>query len=447
MTDGSGAIGGGPEALLHGRQVTVLGLGRFGGGLGVTRWLVGQGAIVTVSDSASPETLGASVEQLAGLDVTLHLGGHDEADATEADLLVVNPAIPPDAPMVISAEQAGVPWTTEINLFLQRCPCRWVGITGSVGKSTTTAMTGAILERRFTTHVGGNIGVSLLNSLPGMGPGDIAVLELSSFQLESLPKVGLSPAVALVTNLAPNHLDRHGDMASYAAAKQNLFRFQGADDVLILNREDESLRDWASQAPGRVEWFDASGESFALGVPGEHNQLNAQAAWTIARCLGVSREDAAKGLELFAGLPHRLQRVAWRRGVTYYNDSKCTTPRGAIVALQAFDPRSAVMIVGGYDKGVSFDELAAELASRAKAVLAIGDTAERIAAAVEDARKDQDQPRLAVCGNLAEAVARADEIATPGDAVLLSPACASYDQFTNYEQRGEQFVQLVRGGA
>lgn len=446
MTDGDAPIDDRCEDL-HGRRVTVLGLGRFGGGVGVTRWLVGQGAIVTVSDSASPETLAASVEQLAGLDVTLHLGGHDHADVTGADLLVVNPAVPPDAPMVLSAEKAGVPWTTEINLFLQRCPCRWVGITGSVGKSTTTAMTGAILERRLTTHVGGNIGVSLLNSLPEMGASDIAVLELSSFQLESLPKVGISPAVALVTNLSPNHLDRHGDMDRYAAAKKNLFRFQNANDVLILNREDESLRDWAPEAPGRVEWFDSAGEPFALGVPGEHNQLNAQAAWAIARCLGVSREDAAKGLDLFEGLPHRLQRVAWRRGVTYYNDSKCTTPRGAIVALQAFEPRSAVMIVGGYDKGVPFDELAAELAARAKAVLAIGETAESIAAAVEETRNDQHQPRVVVCGDLAEAVRQADTIATPGDTVLLSPACASYDQFTNYEQRGERFVQLVRGSA
>jgi UDP-N-acetylmuramoylalanine--D-glutamate ligase len=412
----------------------------------VTRWLAGQGAEVTVSDAAPGEKLAESVHRLAGLDVSLHLGGHDEADVTGADLVIVNPAVPPDAPMVRAAERAEVPWTTEINLFLQRCPCRWVGITGSVGKSTTTAMTGAILERRYTTHVGGNIGVSLLNSLPSMGPNDVAVLELSSFQLESLPKVGVSPAVALVTNLSPNHLDRHGDMESYAAAKKNLFRFQAPGDVLILNGNDETLASWVEDAPGRVDWFDVSDEPFELGVPGEHNQANAQAAWAIARALDVSREDAAIALGMFEGLPHRLQRVAWRRGVTYYNDSKCTTPRGAIVALRAFAPRSAVVIVGGYDKGVSFDELAAELAGRAKAVLAIGDTANRIAAAVEQARTD-DRPSVEVCGDLAEAVAQADRLTEPGDAVLLSPACASYDQFTNYEQRGERFVQLVRGQA
>jgi UDP-N-acetylmuramoylalanine--D-glutamate ligase len=435
-----------PGDDVRGKRVTVLGLGRFGGGVGVTRWLAGQGAEVTVSDAAPPGELEASVEKLAGLNVTLHLGGHDEADVTAADLVVVNPAVPPDAPMVRAAEDSGVPWTTEINLFLRRCPCRWVGITGSVGKSTTTAMTGAILERRYTTHVGGNIGVSLLNSLPSMGPDDVAVLELSSFQLESLPKVGISPGVALVTNLSPNHLDRHGDMESYAAAKKNLFRFQAPQDVLILNRNDDALQSWADEAPGQVDWFDATDEPFDLGVPGEHNQANAQAAWAVGRAMGVSREDAAIALGMFEGLPHRLQRVAWRRGVTYYNDSKCTTPTGTIVALRAFDPRSVIVIVGGYDKGMPFDELAAELAGRAKAVLAIGDTADRITTTVEDARGEE-LPRVVLCGDLPEAVRQADELARPGEAVLLSPACASYDQFTNYEQRGERFVQLVRGQA
>jgi UDP-N-acetylmuramoylalanine--D-glutamate ligase len=220
---------------LASRRVTVVGLGRFGGGVGAARWLAGQGSRVTVSDAAAAKQLAESVAQLEGLDIALHLGGHLDADFLDADLIVINPAIPDSHPLLARARRAGVPVTTEINLFIERCPCRVVGVTGSVGKSTTTAMIGEILNRRFTTHVGGNIGRSLLETLPDIRPDHVAVLELSSFQLERLPLVGISPHVALVTNLLPNHLDRHGTMDAYAAAKQNIYRFQGPDDVLILS--------------------------------------------------------------------------------------------------------------------------------------------------------------------------------------------------------------------
>jgi len=452
---------------LAGRAVTVIGLGRFGGGVGVTRWLVGQGARVTVSDKADPATLTDSIRALDGLPVQLHLGGHKREDFLQAGLLIVNPAIPKDQPLLKAALRAGVPYTTEINLFLERCAAPVVGITGSVGKSTTTAMIGELLARVATVHVGGNIGKSLLEELGSIGRDHVVVLELSSFQLEDVERIKLSPHVAVVTNLAPNHLDRHGTMEAYAEAKKNIFRFQKAGDVLILNADDPIVAKWAGEAPGRVEFFagqlpaasatgaaaagDARGakravplapEPFELAIPGVHNQANAQAAWAAARQFGVSREQAAGVLRTFAGLPHRLQFVVEKGGIRYYNDSKCTTPEGAIVALEAFRPRQAVIIVGGYDKGASFDRLGQVLAERAKAVVALGATRDKLVAAAREHRKGK-VPHIHRAEDLAFAVDIARQHASPGDVVLLSPACASTDMFTNYEQRGKLFVDLV----
>ena len=427
---------------LAGKRVTVVGLGRFGGGVGVTRWLCRQGARVTVSDQAGAEELAESVDKLVGCDVALHLGGHEEADFLTADLLVVNPAVAKGSPLLAAAEEAGVPRTSEINLLLERCPGTVVGVTGSVGKSTTTAMIGEVLARRYITHVGGNIGGSLLNDLTDMRAEDMVVLELSSFQLEDVPLVGISPHVAVVTNIQANHLDRHGTMSAYADAKKNIFAFQGREDVLVLNSADKALISWAADAPGRIEMFDPGGEAFELIVPGAHNQANAQAAWAAARQLGIDRETAAEALRAFTGLPHRLQLVAERDGVRFVDDSKCTTPAGAIVALEAFEPGQCVIIVGGYDKGVSFDELGRAIARRAKAVVAMGATREQIVSAVATAREGG-LPEIARAEDFASAVSLACEYAKGGEVVLLSPACASYDQFANYEQRGQAFVELV----
>ncbi len=438
---------------LAGRRVTVLGLGRFGGGVGVTQWLCGQGAKVTVSEKADETQLADSLRQLAGLDVTLHLGGHREEDILSAELLVVNPAVPKDHPLLVRSQQAGVPRTSEINLFLRRCSAPVVGVTGSVGKSTTTAMLGAILARRSPTHVGGNIGRSLLEQLPDIRGDHVVVLELSSFQLEDTPLVKISPHVAVVTNLFPNHLDRHKTPARYADAKKNIFRFQGPKDVLVLNRRDEALRCWAREAPGEVVFFDVPRqdrveervEPFELLVPGAHNQANAQAAWTAARSLGVSRAEAAAALAEFAGLPHRLQFVCEKHGVRYVNDSKCTTPAGTRVALKAFAPRRVILLAGGYDKGVAFDEFARLAARRAKAVLVFGATGRAIADAVE-AHRTGPAPLVQEVEDLSVAVSAGRSIAESGDVILLSPACASYDQFANYQQRGEAFVRFAKEG-
>jgi UDP-N-acetylmuramoylalanine--D-glutamate ligase len=405
--------------------------------VGVTQWLCDQGARVTVSDRAPATDLTDSVRQLVDYDVSLHLGRHDEADFLEADLLVVSPAIPPGMPLLQAAHRAGVPLTTEINLFLQRCPCPVIAVTGSVGKSTTTAMIGDILATHIPTHVGGNIGKSLLPRLSEIAAGHVAVVELSSFQLDALPQIDWAPRVAVVTNLMPNHLDRHGTMQAYIAAKKNIFRRQGPRDVLLLNAQDGELRAWTAEAPGRVKFFDEDDEMFDLLLPGRHNQANAQCAWRAAEEFRIPRASAAMALGGFAGLPHRLQFVTEKGNVRYYNDSKCTTPQGAAVALQAFPPRSTILLVGGSDKGVSFEELGGVIRERARAVVAYGATRRKLLDAVGDMDHAYEAEHLTA------ATAKARDLARPGNVVLLSPACASYDQFRNYEHRGEYFCQLV----
>jgi len=426
-----------------GRRITVMGLGRFGGGVGVTRFLARRGAVVTVSDQAPADQLAESVKALADLDVRLHLGGHLEADFTDTDLVVVNPAVPAESPFLSAARSAGVPLTCEIAIFLQACTAPVVGITGSVGKSTTTAMIGDLLASRFITHVGGNIGKSLLEDLDNIYPDHVVVLELSSFQLELSAPAGISPHVALVTNLSPNHLDRHGTMDAYSLAKMNVFRFQGPQDVLVLNRTCAATAHWADQAKGKVIYFDPADEPFELSVPGRHNQANAQAGWAVVRELGIDRSTAQRILSRFAGLPHRLEFVAQRNEVRYYNDSKCTTPEGAIVAAEAFEPGRLIMIVGGYDKHVSFEALARTLVQRAKAVVTIGATRNAIIQAIR-ACPHAGLSHLETAEDLQSAVSIAKEHSAAGDSIVLSPACASYDMFVNYEHRGGAFVDIVR---
>jgi UDP-N-acetylmuramoylalanine--D-glutamate ligase len=432
------------DAAFRGRRVTVMGLGRFGGGLGVTRWLAGQGAIVTVSDQAKGEELTESIAALADLDVRIHVGGHDEADLTRCDLLVVNPAVPFDSPHLLAAKRAGVEMTTEINLFLQRCPAAVVGITGSSGKSTTTAMTGAMLATHLPAHVGGNIGISLLSELEGMGGDHVVALELSSFQLAYLPLLHRSPRVAVVTNLQPNHLDRHKDMADYGNAKKNIFAFQGPGDILVLNRRDVITSAWAADARGQVVYFDFDDEPFLLPLPGRHNQANAQAAWQAARRFGVSRQQAQAALRDFRGLRHRLELVATARGVRCYDDSKCTTPDEAVVAIESFPERSGVFIAGGYDKKIDMSRMYRALAGKAKAVVAIGQIGPQVAAEVERLRGQDKLPIVVRAKSFEQAVRAGAELAAEGDVLVLAPGCASFDMFKNYEQRGDCFAKLVQ---
>lgn len=438
---------------LRNQRVLVMGLGRFGGGLGVTRWLAGQGARVTVTDTAPAEKLAASVAALRDLidagRVVLRLGAHDERDFTSHDVVIANPAVPRpwENPLLNAARAAGVPITTEIRLVTERLDRRRViGITGSAGKSTTSAMIHhALLRLGHRAHLGGNIGGSLLDRLtPGaddpIGASDLVVLELSSAQLHWLGAgVGQpgapawSPRVAVITNIAPNHLDWHGTFEQYRESKMNITRAQGPGDVLI--RSDELL-------PARV---------IPLRVPGGHNQRN---AWTASHAASAmtecSPDEAAAALADFPGLPHRLQLVAEHDGVRYYNDSKSTTPEATLLAVASFDdPARVHLIVGGSDKGADLSPIA-RLGPRLGGLYAIGltgrriiDLAERVSFVVGcDAASST---RHAVYAETLErAVAAAMARLRPGDVLLLSPGCASLDQFANYEARGEAFAALVR---
>lgn len=429
------------------KRVFVMGLGRFGGGVGVTRWLCSQGAKVTVLDIAHPNDLRESIACLNMLDVEFRFGEHRDHWLSDCELLVVNPAVPKDSQFLSAARSRQIPLTTEINLFLERCPCPIVGITGSVGKSTTAAMTAAALGRDRPTHLGGNIGQSLLCDMEAgvIGPDHLVVLELSSFQLEWVPLVAISPHVALVTNLQANHLDRHGTMESYANAKKQIFRSQLPEDILLISLAEANLLPWLTQAPGRTQTFDPAGEPFELIVPGEHNQTNAQAAWAIARQFGISRETVAEALREFPGLPNRLALVCEREGVRFFDDSKATTPAGAVVALRSFDPGRIVAIVGGYDKQIPLGEMAAELARQCKAVVTTGAVGPALAEAVRSAAGAGNLPAVHECPAFDDAVRTAMTCAMTGDVVLLSPGCASYGQFKNYIERGTRFAELVTG--
>ncbi len=458
-----------------GKRVTVMGLGRFGGGIGVTRWLANQGARVVVTDQAARDDLLESLDKLSDLDIDYKLGGHDGVDLNGCDLLVISPAVDKTKSEFVRAAVAkGIRCSSEMNLFLERCRGRPVGVTGSVGKSTTTAMIGQILSAASRsagwTHgrvwLGGNIGKSLLDDLNTIAAEDVVVLELSSFQLEDAASLAKSPHIALVTNLRENHLDRHGTMQSYASAKANIHRFQTPDDWLILpERGAEALPDVpaagrrmvrfsADEATrgARLTSMDANGRAASpeivpmrLSIPGLHNIQNAAGAIAVARILGVSDAVSAAALSEFTGLVHRLEFVREFGGVRYYNDSKATSPEAAMTSIKAFDV-PVVVLAGGSDKGGSFESFGRFLAEHAKAVICMGETRERISASIRlGAGGCGKGPVVLPADQFESAISSARELAKPGEVVLLSPGCASYDWFKNYEQRGDQFRRVVMG--
>ncbi len=432
---------------ISGKKILVMGLGRFGGGVGAARFAAEHGAIVTVTDTNSAEKLQSSIDQLSDLDITYHLGEHVESDFTSADMIIVNPAVPQENEYLEIARKAEVGLTTEMNLFWQYCPAPVVGITGSNGKSTTTAMTYHVLTRCMPEKkvwLGGNIGKgSLLAKIDQVGPDDIVVLELSSFQLEDLAQLQRSPHIAIVTNIAPNHLDRHGTMANYITAKQNILKFQGENDYAIICGEDHQLDSWMNIGKAQKQRYEEI--AVDLMVPGRHNRLNAAAAVAAAGKFDINAEQAKAALSDFSGLEHRLEFVTEIDGVKYYNDSISTTPESTIVAIDAFSC-TKILILGGYDKKLPFKEMAAKIAGNVKVAVLIGQTADIIANDIEEAKADRDflLPKIIKCDTFENAIAATKETATKGDVVLLSPACASYGMFENFQQRGNIFKQILR---
>ena len=448
------------------KRVTVMGLGRFGGGVGAVQFLVNRGARVTVTDLLSECELEASLAELDGYRLSaLHLGGHQEQDFVDTDLVLVNPAVPRNNRYLHLARQRTVPMTSELNLFWQFNRGRTLGVTGSNGKSTTAALLHSILTvAGFNSRLGGNIGRSLLQEVDQIQSDDWVVLELSSFQLDDLNRLPTSPEVAVVTNFSPNHLDWHGSLVDYRRAKQTILRWQSSECTAILNQDDADVAQWPTY--GRRLWFgtadlgrlgvfaeanrfisrDEQGErelalSKWLKLPGRHNLQNAMAAACAALAVAAPTSAIRQGLENFTPLPHRLQPVAEVAGRTFYNDSLATTPESAAAALVAFSS-PIVLLAGGYDKQVDLTLLADAIVENAKAVALMGQTTEFLAELIADRDLTASIP-VFESSSLGEAFQWACQHSALGDVVLLSPGCASYDWFGNFEERGNQFMHLV----
>lgn len=446
-----------------GRRALVLGLGRFSGGVETARFLRREGADVLVSDRDSRERLLDSAREVEALGAQLAFGPQDEALLAGRDLVVASPAIPFDHPLLAAAERRGLPVTTEINLFLERVRAFTVGVTGTKGKSTTSSlvarMLGLALEgtgRRV--HLGGNVGRALLARLGEIGPSDLVVLELSSFQLWWLERLRRSVDVALLTNLFPDHLDRHGTMDAYAAAKRVLFEQQRPDQVAVLPADDPTVaaHGFAERARGRRVTYGAGSDLLlegtrlvGRGAPpdadlagmrlwGAHNRRNALAAAAAALCVpGVGWAHVLAGARTQEPLPHRLHPVAEVDGVLYVDDSNATTPQSAAEALEAV-PRPAVVLAGGKPKGVDTTPLVEALARRARAVVTLGAAGPELLA-----RLAGRVPAVAGGPDMASAVAAAAALARPGDAVLLSPGYSSLDQYVSFAARGAAFAAAV----
>ncbi len=460
-----------------------MGLGVHGGGLGVTRWLIRQGARVTVTDMATEAALAEPLAALrhaahaAGAQVEYVLGEHRAQDFSQHAMIVVNPAVRPDSPWIALARASGAQIETEMTLFFRHCPGPIIGITGTKGKSTTTLLTGAMLRQQYPdTVVAGNLRVSALEALERITTTTPVVLELSSFQLMGLGAAGMSPRYACVTNIAPDHLNYHGSMEAYIAAKQQIFCHQSAGDVVVLP-DELTWGDWAfgplpfyppdpdalDAEARRCYTFSTDPERTAdcsitrhgqivcgteyiadqtdIRLPGRHNLANVLAATTLAHSAGVSAANIRVAIRSFGSVEHRLELVAEHAGIRYINDTTATNPAAACAALHSFS-EPIVLLAGGADKQLPLDTLAHTIAQRVKAlVLLAGSATERLEHAVR--RQSRSVPIAGPYTDFAAAIHAAQALAAPGDVILLSPGCASFGMFHNEFHRGEEFRRIV----
>jgi UDP-N-acetylmuramoylalanine--D-glutamate ligase len=467
----------GVAAALRGKRVLVMGLGLHGGGLGVTRWLIGQGADVTVTDLKTADQLQPSLEALSGQPARFVLGRHDAADFASADLVIRNPAVPSQSPFLKIARDNRVPVQMEMGLFFHLCPAPIMAVTGTKGKTTVTSLAGAIIRQsRPDAVIAGNIAggsrqwhgeLAALELLPYIQPDTPVVLELSSWQLEGLGPTA-APHIAVATNVLPDHLNRYASMADYAASKALIFEHQRPDDTLVLNYDNRFTCGFATQAPAKVAWFSRANAvqgAFLAGdeirwqcrgevtsvasradvrIPGLHNLENVLAATALALVWGASLKEVRAAIREFPGVPHRLEFVAQVGGVRYYDDTTATTPDATIAALESFAVDTPiVLIAGGSDKGLAYDRAARAIAQRVKSVVLLdGAGTDKIESALRAQRAgDRIAGRL---DSMDKAVSSARRLAAPGDVVLLSPASASFGMFANEFQRGDQFKQLVK---
>ena len=438
-------------------------------GIGVSnhpliKLLLAHGCDVTACDMRTREQMGAEAERLEEMGARLHLGP-DYLEGLDHDLIFRTPGLMPFDPHLEAAKARGSRITSEMEVFLSLCPCKVIAITGSDGKTTTSTIIAELLKAAgYTVHLGGNIGNPLLCEIPEILPDHIAVLELSSFQLHSMV---CHPDVAVVTNLTPNHLDKHKDFQDYIDAKRCILEHQTPDARLVLNRDDAHSEYYASFSAARKSWFSdrqavTDGSMLSDGMlyrvhdgvkrpilraeeirlPGEHNVLNYLAAFTAVDGL-VDDGVCAAVARSFAGVEHRLETVRVIDGVTFINDSIGTSPTRTIAGLHAMRTKP-IVIAGGYDKHIPFDELGDELNRYAKALYLTGDTAEKIRDAVVSSRfYGENSLPVTMVKEFRTAVLQAAEAAEAGDIVLLSPACAAFDRFKNFAERGKFFKSIV----
>lgn len=445
---------------LRGKRVAVLGLGVSNRPL--VRLLLSYGCTVTGCDKTPREKLDREVLDLERAGAELRVG-EGYLDNLQADVVFRTPGMHPGNPALTALRQAGAEITSEMEIFFEVCPCKIIGVTGSDGKTTTTTLISEFLKQAGkTVFLGGNIGAPLLPRAGEMKPEDYAVVELSSFQLMDMKR---SADIAVVTNLAPNHLDVHKDMAEYVAAKTNIFTHQSRDGVLILNADNEITNGFTGNGrvlkfsrrivPDRGIWLqdgaiyeNMDGETKKvldqkdIKLPGIHNVENYMAA--IAAVWGLtSREDILHVARTFGGVEHRIELVREKDGVKYYNDSIASSPSRTIAGLRSFDQK-LILIAGGYDKHIPYDVLGPEICRHVKTLVVTGATAGKIRDAVLAAPEYQEgQPEILEIEDFTDAVHAAAKAAKSGDVVILSPASAAFDKFKNFMVRGAYFKKLI----
>ncbi len=454
-----------PRTDWNGQRVLVLGAARQG--QAAARWLNHHGSIVTVNDRRSGEELFAARTALADLPITWVLGSHPQEILEKTDILCISGGIPLDNPLVLAAIKRGIPLTNDTQIFMEVAPCRTVGITGSAGKTTTTTLVGQMAAKAIgdKAYVGGNIGDPLLNYVDDMGPDAMAILEISSFQLDQMT---ISPNVAAILNITPNHLDRHGTMESYIAAKRRILEFQHPAYSAVLNRSDAGSWSLRGDVHGQLVSFgegqvtdEHEGTALVddmlllhrhdgeiplldrdgIQLRGKHNVMNVLAAFAIGYAAGLPLDAMVTATREFRGAPHRLEFVRERNGVKWYNDSIATAPERTIADIRSFT-EPIVLLLGGRDKNLPWSELASLVRQRVEHVVLFGEAAEKIAAALDQAIGPFPLT-LDHCKGLEEAVQAAARVAAPGSIVLFSPGGTSFDQFYDFEERGKAYQKWV----
>jgi UDP-N-acetylmuramoylalanine--D-glutamate ligase len=450
------------------RKIVILGAARQG--LALARYLNAQGARVTLSDMRSPEELAQARQSLSNSDIQWVLGEHPSSLLDQADLLCLSGGIPLDLPIVIEAQRRGVALSNDSQIFMQAVSSPIIGITGSAGKTTTTTLVGRVMKAFYEPEqkvwVGGNIGLPLIDKVDEIQPADRVVLELSSFQLEQMT---MSPQIAAVLNITPNHLDRHGTLEAYTNAKARILDFQPPDSIAVLNREDMGSWNLRSRVKGELVSFGLRRPhgpfrgsyiedgwcclqtpqgvinvclQESITLRGEHNLLNVLAAFAICEAAGCNPQAMTAGVQDFKGVSHRLEFIREFRGAKWYNDSIATAPERSMAAIRSFS-EPLLLLLGGRDKNLPWQGLSELVAQRVDQVIIFGEAAPKILQSLQAAQNPVQPLKVRVVQQLQDAVIAAAEMVKPGSVVLLSPGGTSFDEFKDFEERGERYCAWV----